>query len=57
MFDFFTHLWTSLLNFLLGVSEIVAHFVVNNPFMAGLASVYVVGFVIALIVFLPKRNA
>ncbi len=57
MFDFFTNLWTAVRTFLLGVSETVADFAVNDPFLTVVIAVYVVGVVIGLTVFLPKSNA
>lgn len=57
MFDFFTNLWTAVRTLLLGATETVTSFVVNDPFMAAVIAVYAAGVVIALIVFLPKRNA
>lgn len=57
MFDFFTNLWQAVRAFLMGVAESASEFISADPFFAATVAVYVVGIVIALIVFLPKTNA
>lgn len=57
MFDFFTNMWQTLVTFLAGIPEVITGYLVEHPFMIGVTVVYVLGLIIALIVFRPQRNA